>query len=65
MNKIVKDKMAREIMVVANKFLFDNIERKSRFYPQEEVNFEEKILKNYEYMVRAEAEKNFDYKQPI
>ena len=65
MNKIVKDKMAREIMVVANKFLFDNIERESRFYPQEEVNFEEKILKNYEYMVRAEAEKNFDYKQPI
>jgi len=65
MNQVVKDKMAREIMVVANKYLFDDIARESRFYSQEEVDFESKILKNYEYMVRAEAEVNFDYKQPI
>jgi predicted NUDIX family phosphoesterase len=65
MNKIVKDKMAREIMVVANKYLFDDIARESRFYSQDEVDFESKILKNYEYMVRWEAEVNFDYKQPI
>lgn len=65
MNQIVKDKMQREIMVVANKFLFNDIERESRFYSNTEVNFEYKILKNYEYMVRGEAEVNFDYKQPI
>jgi predicted NUDIX family phosphoesterase len=65
MNQVVKDKMAREIMVVANKYLFDDIERESRFYSQEEIDFESKILKNYEYMVRADAEVNFDYKQPI
>lgn len=65
MNQVVKDKMAREIMVVANKYLFDDITRESRFYSQDEVDFESKILKNYEYMVRAEAEVNFDYKQPI
>jgi len=65
MNQIVKDKMAREIMVVANKYLFDDIARESRFYSQDEVDFESKILKNYEYMVRGEAEVNFDYKQPI
>ena len=65
MNEIVKDKMQREIMVVANKFLFDDTERESKFYNNSEVNFEEKILKNYEYMVRSEAEVNFDYKQPI
>jgi predicted NUDIX family phosphoesterase len=65
MNQVVKDKMAREIMVVANKYLFDNVARESRFYSQDEVDFETKILKNYEYMVRKEAEVNFDYKQPI
>jgi predicted NUDIX family phosphoesterase len=65
MNQIVKDKMKREIMVVANKFLFDDVKRESRFYSNKEVNFEDKILKNYEYMVRGEAEVNFDYKQPI
>ena len=65
MNQVVKDKMAREIMVVANKFLFDSVERESRFYSNDEVNFEDKILKNFEYMVRGEAEVNFDYKQPI
>lgn len=65
MNQIVKDKMQREIMVVANKFLFNDVERESKFYNSIDVNFEEKILENYEYMVRGEAEVNFDYKQPI
>lgn len=65
MNQIVKDKMKREIMVVANKFLFDEINRESRFYTNDEINFDEKVLKNYEYMVREKAEVNFDYKQPI
>jgi len=65
MNQIVKDKMKREIMVVANKFLFDDIKKESKFYDNNEINFEEKILNNYKYMVRWEAEVNFDYKQPI
>ena len=65
MNNIVKDKMKREIMVCANKNLFENIDRESKFYSGEEANFEDIILKNYEYMVRSEAEVNFDYKQPI
>lgn len=65
MSQIVNDKMQREIMVVANKFLFNDIKRESKFYNSKEVNFEEKILENYEYMVRSEAEINFDYKQPI
>ena len=65
MNQIVKDKMKRKIMVIANKFLFDDINKESKFYNNSEVNFEEKILKNYEYMIRGEAEINFDYKQSI
>lgn len=65
MNQVVKDKMAREIMVVNNKFLFSDIEKESKFYSTLEVNFEEKILRNYEYMIRWEAEVNFEYKQPI
>jgi len=65
MNEIVKDKMKREIMVVANKFLFEGTKRESKFYNNSEVNFEKKILKNFEYMVREKAEVNFDYKQPI
>ena len=65
MNQIIKDKMNREIMVIANKKLFENVPRESRFYSQDEVDFEDIILKNYEYMIRKEAEVNFDYKQPI
>ena len=65
MNQIVKDKMKREIMVVANKYLFEKFPRESRFYSQEEADFESIILDKYEYMVRGEAEVNFDYKQPI
>lgn len=65
MNQIVKDKMQREIMVIANRFLFENIMRESRFYDQNEANFENIILGHYEYMIRWQAETNFDYKQPI
>ena len=65
MNQIVKDKMQRKIMVVANKSIFWKKEKESRFYSNNEVDFEKNILKHYEYMVRKEAEVNFDYKQPI
>jgi predicted NUDIX family phosphoesterase len=41
------------------------MEKETKFYSNEEVNFEKNILKNYEYMVRGKAEVNFDYKQPI
>lgn len=64
MNQVVRDKMLREIMVVKNDTLFSKYERKQWLLPKEN-NFEEVILKNYEYMVRGEAEKNFDFKQPI
>lgn len=65
MNQIVKDKMAREIMVVSNASIFWNIAKESKFYYNSDVNFEKNILENYEYMVRWEAEVNFSYKQPI
>jgi len=52
MNQIVKDKMAREIMVVRNDKIFSDIVRESKFYNNDESNFEKKILDNYEYMVR-------------
>ncbi len=65
MNQIVKDKMMREIMVVKNDYLFQDIKRETKFYSNEQAHFEDIILGNYEYMVRGEAEVNFDYKQPI
>ncbi|MDC0506204.1 NUDIX domain-containing protein [Candidatus Gracilibacteria bacterium] len=65
MNEVVKDKMMREIMVVKNDYLFQNVERKTNFYTNDDAPFEDIILANYEYMVRGEAEQNFDYKQPI
>jgi predicted NUDIX family phosphoesterase len=65
MNNIVADKMKREIMVVSNKALFTENKKESRFYENDEIDFESIILNNYEYMVRGEAEVNFDYKQPI
>lgn len=64
MNQIVKDKMQRQIMVVKNSILFKNTKRIDWFLSVSE-NFEEIILKNYEYMVRWQAEVNTDYKQPI
>jgi len=65
MNQVVKDKMQREVMVISNHKLFSDVQRDTKFYPNSESNLEEKILENYEYMVRWEAELNFDYKQPI
>lgn len=64
MNQVVKDKMQREIMVVKNSILFWKSERKEGFLPKEN-NYEQIIVDSYEFMVRWEAEKNFDYKQPI
>ena len=65
MNQVVKDKMKREIMVVSNKAIFGDMNKETKFYLNSEVNFEKNILENYEYMIRWEAEVNFDYKQPI
>ena len=65
MNQIIADKMKREVMVVANSALFDGIPRESKVYSTEEADFESKILKNFEFMIRGEAEENRDYKQPI
>jgi len=52
MNQIVKDKMAREIMVVRNSILFKDYLRETRFYPNSEFDFQDIILNNYEYIVR-------------
>jgi len=65
MNEVVKDKMAREIMVINNEKLFQWIEKESKFYTNNENDFEKTILESYEYMVRWEAEVNYEYKQPI
>lgn len=64
MNQIVKDKMQRQIMVIKNEILFCKNSRREWLLPSDE-NFEELILENFEYMVRWEAEVNFEYKQPI
>jgi len=65
MNEVVKDKMAREIMVVNNEKLFKLVDRENKFYEKKENDFEKNILENYEYMIRWEAEVNYEYKQPI
>lgn len=66
MNQIVKDKMEREIMVIKNDILFKDIPRKNWFYENTlDTNFEDIIKNNFEYMKRAIAEENFNYKQPI
>lgn len=65
MNEIVKDKMKREIMAVQNIFLFSDIERKTKVYACDEIDFEAIILKNLEFLVRGPLETNFSYKQPI
>ena len=65
MNQVVEAKMNREIMVVPNKALFSDIDRETKFYPSLESDFEQKVLSNYEYMIRKEAETNLEYKQPI
>lgn len=65
MNQIRQDKMLKEIMVVKNSMLFANTSRESKVYTSSGADFESQILKNYEFMVRWEAEENRDYKQPI
>ncbi len=65
MNTIVEDKMKREILVIKNKLLFWDTQRKTWFYEMWDNNFEEIIIENFEYMERAVAEENRDYKQPI
>lgn len=65
MNQIVKDKMQREIMVIKNEILFGEHPRETKFYWNNDHNFEKIIVQNYEYMVRWVAEQNYEYKQPI
>lgn len=65
MNQVVKDKMAREIMVVNCKKLFAEVTRETKFYDNKEANLEKNILGNYEYMIRSLAEEDIDFKQPI
>ena len=65
MNQIVKDKMEREILVIKNSILFEWIKRETKFYNIWENDFEDKIIRNFEYMKRWIAEENTDYKQPI
>lgn len=65
MNQVVKDKMAREIMVVPVSALFSWFSRESRFYGSSEYDFKEVIINNYEYMLRWEAEENESFKQPL
>ena len=45
MNKIVEDKMKREILVIKNSLLFENTERKTKFYNIWENDFEDIIIK--------------------
>lgn len=52
-------------MVVKNDTLFAHSPRESRFYYEDEFHFKKVILDNYEYMVRADAEVNYNYKQPL
>lgn len=65
MNQIVKDKMQREIMAVSNAVLFADIERTTKVYTRDEIDFESIIEKNYEFHIRGPLETNFEYKQPI
>jgi len=65
MNQVIQDKMKREVMVIANISLFKNYPRETLVYGSDEADFEAQILENFEFMVRGEAEQNFDYKQPI
>ncbi len=65
MNQIVKDKMQREIMVVNAGTIFKDFPRETRFYDASEYNFWKVMVDNYEFMVRADAEVNTDFKQPL
>ena len=65
MNQVVKDKMQREIMVVKADTVFKDFPRETRFYDAWEHDFAKVMVDNYEYMVRWDAEVNYDYKQPL
>jgi len=64
MNQVVIDKMQREILVVSCEKLFENIQRETKVYDTSS-DFESIIVEHSEFMIRWEAEVNFDYKQPI
>jgi predicted NUDIX family phosphoesterase len=58
------NKMDRNIMVIKADKLFENYPRQNGFYTQE-FNFEDIILKNFEYMKRGLAEEDINFKQPL
>jgi predicted NUDIX family phosphoesterase len=58
------NKMERNVMVVNVDKLFENYPRQTGFYTSE-FNFEDIILKNFEYMKRGLAEEDVNYKQPL
>ena len=51
-------------MVIKADKLFENYPRQNGFYTQE-FNFEDIILKNFEYMKRGLAEEDINFKQPL
>ena len=63
-NQVVKDKMAREIMVIPTKEVFLFVNRKNGLLPPNE-DLLNHINSNYQWMVRGEAEENPEFKQPI
>ncbi len=65
MSDIIKNKMEKLIMVVPNDKLFEGVFRENKVYSPDEVDFEKRILENYQWMKRWLAEENFDFKQPI
>ena len=58
------NKDEQEIMVISTKKLFEE-NYFQNFLKQDGLNFEEIILKNFEYMKRGLAEDNPSFKQPI
>lgn len=61
----MSDKMLKYIMVVENDKLFKWIERESKIYTNDEIDFEKRVNENFEYMIRWKAEEDFNYKQPL
>lgn len=58
------DKNEKLIMVVKRETLFKD-DHFEGFKPQDGIDFESRILENYEYVRRGDAEGNPSYKQPI
>ena len=53
------------VMAVKNDALFSADSYFNGLYAEDKVNFEQRILESFGWMRRGDAEKNYDYKQPI